>query len=208
MRGTTGGHLVAQRRTAAMRGGRAVPINRVATTTHYLDGNVGDFVIHKQKPGRGYRHVLTRKDVARFLTILPDWPLLRQDFNAVVLATAEPDGLCQGWHRSGVIGVCAWKAGLWDVWPADFYGEHAPLLRRLGVPVRKAGGQYECRFTEATVRAYQLLHVLTHELGHHLDRMTTRSQWQASRGESFAEARAWELEAEVFEAYGRVFGFD
>lgn len=40
---------------------------------------------------------------------------------------------------------------------------------------------------------FQLLHVLPHELGHHRDRMTTRSRISAARGEPFAERYANEV---------------
>jgi hypothetical protein len=55
------------------------------------------------------------------------------------------------------------------------------------------------------VRAYQLLHILTHELGHHHDRITTQSQKRAARGEPYAEAYARKYEALVWESFTRHF---
>jgi len=32
--------------------------------------------IDRQRPGSGYRHVLLKQDVGRFIALLPDWPEL------------------------------------------------------------------------------------------------------------------------------------
>jgi hypothetical protein len=60
---------------------------------------------------------------------------------------------------------------------APVRAEHRPVLARLGVPVEPTD----------SARAFQLLHVLLHELGHHHDRMTTRAGRYSCRGEDFAE---------------------
>ena len=62
--------------------------------------------------------------------------------------------------------------------------------------------------TEGQARAFQLLHVLLHELGHHHDHMTTRSRRSAARGEWFAENYASQYEAQVWNDYLRRFGLD
>lgn len=82
------------------------------------------------------------------------------------------------------------------------------LFERLGVPCERdsSGGDIVCQFTAATVRAYQLLHILLHELGHHHDRMTTRSQVRSCRGETYAEAYALKYEARMWQRYQETFG--
>jgi hypothetical protein len=70
------------------------------------------------------------------------------------------------------------------------------------VPVeRTPDGEIVCHFTEATARAYQLLHVLLHEIGHHHDLMTTRSRKECARGETYAEEYAYRYEALIWERY-------
>jgi hypothetical protein len=59
--------------------------------------------------------------------------------------------------------------------------------------------------TDDTLKAFQLIHVLVHELGHHHDRMTSPNQRRSTRGENFAEAYALKHEAAVWEKYRRVF---
>jgi len=51
------------------------------------------------------------------------------------------------------------------------------------------------------------MHVLLHELGHHHDRMTTRSQVDAGRGELYAELYANKYMDRIWEDYVRVFGW-
>jgi hypothetical protein len=163
-------------------------------------------VIDRQRPGVGFRHVLKTADIYKFLTILPDWEHLAVGLNAIVLAEAESN--TDGWHTAGVVAVCAWEMDLWREYDAtsDFYLAHAPIFARLDViTTTLPDGYIQCQFDENKVRAYQLLHILLHELGHHHDRITTRSQVQAARGEPYAEAYALEHEAKIWDAYWRIF---
>jgi hypothetical protein len=87
------------------------------------------------------------------------------------------------------------------------YAEHEDLFNRLEVPCDvMEDGYYLCKFTEPAVRAYQLLHILLHELGHHHDRMTTRTRAKTCRGEGYAEDYAWEHEQVVWDRYLDAFG--
>ena len=64
----------------------------------------------------------------------------------------------------------------------------------------------QCQFNTAQVRAYQLLHVFLHELGHHHDRITTKSRAETARGENYAEQYAFKHEALIWERYIERFG--
>lgn len=57
------------------------------------------------------------------------------------------------------------------------------------------------KFVPRTVRAFQLLHVFLHELGHHLDAMSSPAKGYVVRGESYAEAWAIRHEATVWDAW-------
>jgi hypothetical protein len=48
-----------------------------------------EVVVDRERPGEGYRHVLTKKDVYDFLSLLPDWDKLAVGLNAVVLAVCR-----------------------------------------------------------------------------------------------------------------------
>src|SRR5687768_10613576 len=63
-------------------------------------------IIERQKPGFGYRHILRKEDIRRFIRLLPNWRGLSQGLNAIVLASGSSQ--YDGWHRPGVVAVCAW----------------------------------------------------------------------------------------------------
>jgi len=180
--------------------GRVRRKNNWRRTPNYYNTAQGRPVIDRERPGPGHRHLLLKRDVERFIALLPEWSELSRGLNAVVLATDEPD--CDGWYRRGVVAVCAWPRELWFEVTHRWYAAHWPFLERIGVPVEPTGeGDIVCRYTEATARAYQLLHVLLHEFGHHHDLMTTRSRRQCARGETYAEEYAFRYEAIIWERY-------
>jgi hypothetical protein len=179
--------------------------NRTGESATICNTAPGYPCLHRMKPGVGYRHVLRQKEVMDFLRLLPDWERLSWGLNAVVLAPGRWN--CDGWHRPGVVAVCAWERELWQELTGLWYSQHKDLFERLEVPCEEtADGSYLCKFTEPAVRAYQLLHVLLHELGHHHDRMTTRSRAYACRGEGCAEEYAWRHERLVWDRYLAAFG--
>lgn len=195
--------MYSRKTTPKVRDGKVQKKNNQEPTPNYYRGNLAEFVIDRERPGEGHRHVLLQKDVRAFLGILPEWEELSRGLNAIVLATAESDAM--GWHRPGVVAVCAWPRDIWDTWGIGFYEEHEDILARIGVPCESKEGSVICKFTEDSARAFQLLHILTHELGHHHDRMTTRTQVRASRGERFAEEYARKYEAVIFSSYAHLF---
>jgi hypothetical protein len=103
------------------------------------------------------------------------------------------------------IGICAWEERLDEEISKRFYWDHADVLEQLGVEVWKVGPRWVAEWTEDQARAFQLLHIFLHELGHHHDRMTTRSERRAARGEPYAEQFALELADEMWDDFLRVF---
>jgi hypothetical protein len=79
------------------------------------------------------------------------------------------------------------------------------FLYTVEVPCKKQKDQYICKFTASTARAHQLLVTLLHERGHHHDRMTTKQQQAASRGEIYAEEYAQIYGNQIWERYLQVF---
>jgi hypothetical protein len=162
-------------------------------------------LIDRQRPGVGYKHVIKTADIHRFLALLPDWNNLAVGLNAVLLATGD-DGT-DGWHSPGVVAVCAWESDLWRESGSKYYEDHQGIFERLGVECEPTpNGDVLCKWDEPAVRAYQLLHILLHELGHHHDRMTTRKQRRTGRGESYAEEYALRYEAAIWDKYHKAFG--
>jgi hypothetical protein len=155
--------------------------------------------LDRRPPGEGFRHLVTIAQLRSMIDLLPDWDEAAIGLDAVVL---DEGGDAMGWHETGVIAICAWERELWwtNTHPS-FVDEHDDILRSLEVERVKLGGKLQLRWTEKQARAFQLLHVLPHELGHHHDRMTTRSKASAARGEPYAEAYANRVFAALRPAY-------
>jgi hypothetical protein len=129
------------------------------------------------------------RDIRAFLEILPEWPALAVGLNTILMAPPRPN--CDGFHRAGLVALCAQSRDLSKLIPnPDYVKRHRDIFDRLGVPIEPTPEGHILRFTPGAMRAYQLLHVLLHELGHHHDRMTTKSKRRSSRGERFAELYA------------------
>ncbi len=161
-------------------------------------------VIDRQRPGWGYRHLVRKDDLRKFIRLVPEWEEISVGLNVLILATGGDETL--GWHSAGRVAICAWDRSL-ALSGADrcFYEEHRPLLEKLGVPCVRLSNGWELQFTENTARAFQLVHVFVHELGHHRDRMTTRFKRQACRGEYYAEAYARRYEDLLLARYRQEF---
>jgi hypothetical protein len=162
-------------------------------------------LFERRRPGRGYRHVLRKSDIQRFIGLLPDWDELAQGLEGIVLLPGDPEyqGMCfETW-----VGVFAWPRELWQLHDPRYLHDLRESMTRLRVPLeRDGGGPVIAKWTEEAVRAYQLLDVLLHELGHHHDRMTTRRQKHVSRGESYAEKYAAQYADQIWDAYIAEFG--
>jgi hypothetical protein len=160
-------------------------------------------VIDRRRPGAGYTHVLRRADVARFLQLLPGWDKLESGLDAIVLAPGEWN--TEGWYQSGVVAICAWEKGLWTRSTREYCDMNRAIMDRLDVPREDRGSYVLCKWTETAVRAYQLLEVLLHELGHHHDVITTRSRREAARGEPYAARYARRHGGDIWASYAQVF---
>jgi len=191
------------RKTAPkVRDGRVQKKNRHAPTPTYWNQWQAVPVIDKERAGRGYQHLLSKKDILAFIEILPDWNDFAVRLDAVLLAKGEFN--VGGWYVDGIVAVCAWENDLWRLQNKDFVREHQELFDRLGVPCERDGQNVMCKFTENTARAYQLLHIFLHELGHHHDAV---SDWSKSAGdkERYAESWAFKYEQVVWDTYLRNF---
>jgi hypothetical protein len=197
-------HAHINRRIATkVKNGRVQRKNRLRPTG--LQG----YVLDRESPGRGYRHVLSKRDVQAFIDLIPDWHWLSQRLERIVLAKYSED--CDGhyafYHReeTGGIFLHAWPDDLWTELATPDFDSHQEIFERLGVSYDRLEDGVMCRFTEAQACAFMLLHVFMHELGHHYDRIQQK-QRGSTKGEDFAERFATSRFEELFPAYVRVFG--
>jgi hypothetical protein len=168
---------------------------------YYLTATT-QLVIERQNPGKGFVHAVTEEDLRRFITLIPDWGGLSKGLNAIILARGTEDA--DGYQVSGVLHLCAVEKDMWREFSTDFFEDHRDIFERLGVPYREDQDGFTCFFDASTVRAYYLLHIFLHELGHHHDQMTSKN---STCGEDFAEGFARKYEALVWPRFKEFFGF-
>jgi hypothetical protein len=161
-------------------------------------------LVAKEKPGEGYKHFLTKKDIIEFIELLPDWEILSEGLKTIILSRAyyNADAICT---NTGIIEICSWPREKWIKCSKSYYDDHKDLFSKLNVECVPQSKLYLCKFEINQIKAYQLLHLLLHELGHHHDRMTTKKQKQSSRGEHFAEEYARKYEEQIWHDYLRKF---
>lgn len=197
----------ARKTTPGVAGGRPLKKNNWRPTPTYYNTPQVTPAIDRRRPGAGHRHFLLRQHIIDFISIIPEWDELSRGLNAIVLDTHDDE--CDGWHQRGVVAICAWNRDEWVELLPWYYTEHKDIFRDLGVPCAQvAGGNWLCKFNAGTIRAYQLLHIFLHELGHHHDRMSTRSRRETARGESYAERYARERGRLVWDRYEALYGFE
>ena len=189
--------------TPRVKAGRVQKKNNWSLSGDYYEIPQPMPVVDRLRPGKGYRHILRQKDIHQFIALLPDWAELSRGLNAIVLVSG--DSGADGVYDTGVVEISAWRADLWEEWYVESYEEERDIVERLGVQVERRPSGVLLKWTEGQARAYQLLHVFLHELGHHHDRLTTKPGGRPNRGESYAEMYARRYADQIWERYLRVF---
>ena len=168
------------------------------------------YVIDRESPAKGYRHVVTKRDIRDFTDIIPNWDDLAVGLDSIVL-TARGYGY-EGRYdvsirdKTALLEIPAWDGDLWTCFNDAYFHEHREVFERIGLAFDRVEDGVECRFTSGQAKAFLRLHVFVHELGHHVDRMQTKRQEAGVRGEEFAEAYANEMLDRLWPAYLERFG--
>jgi hypothetical protein len=188
-----------------VKSGRVQKKNNQTETGDYYNAQMPWLVIDRKRPGRGYKHLVSAADIKAFLQLVPQWEEFEGWLEAIVLEPGNDDYF--GTHCSGIITLSAWPKDLRIAISISGLKDEKPLLDMLGVPytIDEKRDWVECQFTEETARGHQLLGTLLHEIGHHIDRLTTRSKVKSCRGEPFAKNYAWETAKVIFNNYCRTF---
>ena len=192
---------LSRRGALTVKDGRVQKKNNWELSPNYYSHPQRELVIDRRRPGAGYRHVLMQRDVEEFIALLPDWEEMSQDLDAIVLAPGHRDRW--GYHSPGVVHLCAWPQEIeLSYFPAPKFDR--PLLDKLRVHFENLGDETVALFTLDTARAFMLLDVFLHEIGHHHDAITNRSK-RVARGEPYAEAYALKYGDLVWERFTRHF---
>jgi hypothetical protein len=186
--------------------GRDVRSGRWRETPSYYNTPQPWPVIDRRRPGKRFVHLLRKADLILFTELVPGWTKLVEGLDAIVLSEGSTE--TYGWHIPGVVHIGAWPRELWEVVSEDFLEANEDILGRLDVPVTPHGDDYLLRWTRLKARAFQLLDVFLHEIGHHHDRMTTRTKFDIARGEPYADEFAQHYRELVWDDYVRHFDLD
>lgn len=195
--------LTARKTTPGVRRGRVKKKNRVVQKPP--QSQLAGPRIVRRRPREGTVHVVDGKDVRRFLTMLPEWEGLVGSLSAVVLDSHNPRVDATYPFERATITLQAWPNGYEQRWGFGHVDDHMSILSRLGVSMEEAADSVICRFTRDGARAYVLLHVLMHELGHHMH-WTTRRIRSHDRAEAIAEELALRFEWLLWQRYVDCFG--
>src|SRR5690349_4958563 len=139
-------HAFNRRTATKVKDGRVQRKDRHRPTGH--DG----YVLDREAPGRGFRHVVSKRDVQAFIDIIPDWPRLSTRLERIVLACGcdQSDGAHSFYDRqeTGTIFLNARREDLWEELHPSYVDEHQSIFERLGVSCDRQEEWVVCRFTE------------------------------------------------------------
>lgn len=158
----------------------------------------------------GGRQVLTKDDVWKFIRLIPDWKRVSADLDFVYLAR-ETNEYADGYYEypdRPMIVLNSWEENLTsEIFDADYINHHRSLFDRLGVEIGEAENRTPVlSFDEHSARAFQLLHIFLHELGHHHYRIT-KGRGRDAGSEKYAETYALRMERKIWKRYCEAFAF-
>ena len=78
-----------RRSAPKVRNGKVQRKNRHIPTTHR------GYIIDRRPPGKGYTHLLSKKNLQDFIDIVPDWHIYSERLERIVLASGDT---CDGYH--------------------------------------------------------------------------------------------------------------
>jgi len=152
----------------------------VCTKSRFERTTVAGISIIKQPAGRGFTHVVSPAQLNKFIGIIPDWSSLSYRLQDILLVPGHLDYF--GYHttyrrrNTAMIALHAWPKDLWRPLPSGFFRYHRPIFDALGVVYQVRLHEVDCQFTVPQARAFSLLHVFLHEIGHHQDWLRRRGQ--------------------------------
>ncbi len=149
--------MFARRTATKIRNGRVSNKNRNEKTPNYWNTRQSEIQIDIQKPGKGYKHFLKKRDLIQFWNILPDKEKIGIELDAIILA--EGNNMCDGWYQNGVICICAWEKEMSREMNYKYFEDHKDLFERLEVKYILKKDSVVCDFNENQIKAFQLLRV-------------------------------------------------
>ena len=166
------------------------------------------FIVDRESPQKGYKHVVSKREIFDFVELIPDHENLLHGLERIQLTSGSEtsDGTyTRYWRtRTGCIELSAWDAELIQEIPTRYFEDHLSIFEKIELKYEKRRDFVLCWFDERKAKAFILIHVFLHELGHHHDKMNRKHE--GTRGEEYAETFANQLEDIVWPLYVARFG--
>lgn len=195
------------------------------TTPKVTDGKVQKKNRHKPtrrnsmgvkfgRPSDGNIVVVSKDDFWKFIRLIPDWKRISADLEQIYFSGSYPEPIDtemsgEGWYGYPdfpTIQMDAWNGTLRKLISGEYQKQHADLFLRLGVEIEETEEGKIAVFNENSARAFQLLHVFLHELGHHHYRIT-KGRGKDAGSEKYAEQYALKTEKSIWRRYCEAFHF-
>ncbi len=181
--------------------GRVKKKNRTALSPDPYESDLPSLEIRRMRPAKGYYHAVSVTDVRRMIALIPDWDEVAQGIRAVFLTPGGDDAYGR-YNNAGIIKLDAWpRSGIDPVLDRKRW-----LLAQIGIDLGSLKEGDLVQMNRDQARCFLLLGTFLHEIGHHLDRMSTRSKRDAANGEAVAVAYEHRRQQELYPAYCAEFG--
>ena len=70
--------------TPKVKGGRPLRKNNNKVTPNYWNTFQKEIQVDAQKPGKGYKHFLKKRDILKFIEIIPNWDIYSAYLDAIL----------------------------------------------------------------------------------------------------------------------------
>ena len=165
------------------------------------------FIIDRASPRKGFSHLVTKQDILAFIELIPNWRAALDGIERILLSDGSDnlDGRYLSFRRekSGIIRISAWPTDLAMAIRKDYFEAHRSIFEKIELSYERKKDGVMCWFDKPKAKAFMLVHVFLHELGHHRDFMLRDD---ISSGEPYAEGFAKKMEDEIWAKYVAKFG--
>ena len=116
--------------TPKVAGGKPLKKNNHKLTPNYWNTIQDEVQIDERKSGKGYKHFLKKRDILRFIKLIPNRNRVSEDLDAIVLDKGGYgyDGI---YNNNGVICISAWEKEQGILINEGYFEEHEELFKRL-----------------------------------------------------------------------------
>jgi len=191
-----------------IKGGRPKPKPNRSDHLRWFPGPPGRFRVVRKPPGRQRYHPAGAEEIERFVGLIPSWEEISCDLDGVMLCAPwqeeYPD--TEGLYGEHAIILFSWPRQPEERFRHSFTRQLPEVAGRLSLRERRKDRDYAVTWSPSQARAYVLLFVLLHEIGHHVDWLLCRRGRYARRGESFAEDWAADCRQRIWDCFLQAFG--